>query len=82
MSNKGTCKAEQCEKDVRAKGYCDRHYRKWRKGLLSKARYRTCVEEGCRKPRSRRSLCEEHHAKKFTKAAATPPAEAAAPAEA
>jgi hypothetical protein len=81
MPNKGTCKAEQCEKDVRAKGYCDRHYRKWRKGLLSKARYRTCVEEGCRKPRLRRSLCEEHHAKKFTKAAAAPEAEAAAPAE-
>jgi hypothetical protein len=81
MPNKGTCKAEQCEKDVRAKGYCDRHYRKWRKGLLSKSRYSTCVEEGCRKPRLRRSLCEEHHAKKFTKVVAAPEAAAAAPAE-
>jgi hypothetical protein len=78
MPNKGTCKAESCGKDVRAKGYCDRHYRKWRKGLLTKSRYKTCVEEGCRKPRLRRSLCEEHHTKKFTKAAAAPAAEAPA----
>jgi len=76
MANKGTCKAEGCEKDVRAKGYCDRHYRKWRKGLLGKPRYRVCVESGCRKPRARRSLCEEHFAAKFTKKAESAPAAA------
>jgi hypothetical protein len=81
MPNKGTCKADKCEKDVRAKGYCEAHYRKWRKGLLGKARYNTCVEEGCRKPRLRRSLCEEHHAKQFKKPAPVE-AEAAAPAAA
>lgn len=68
MANKGTCKAEKCGKEVHAKGYCDQHYRKWRKGEMGKARYRTCTEEGCRKPRSRRSLCEEHFAKKHGKA--------------
>jgi hypothetical protein len=80
MPNKGTCKAETCDKDVRAKGYCDRHYRQWRKGLLGKSRYNTCVAENCRKPRARRSLCAEHFAQKHAKAAAAPPAEAAAPA--
>lgn len=70
MANKGSCKAEKCDKDVHAKGYCDRHYRKWRKGLMGKPRYRTCTEEGCRKPRARQSLCADHFAKKHSKATA------------
>ena len=69
MAKDGTCKAESCDRTVRAKGYCDRHYRKWRKGLMGKPRYRTCVEEGCRKRRARQSLCEEHWAKKQSKSA-------------
>lgn len=70
MADKGTCKADKCEKTVRAKGYCEGHYRKWRKGLLAKPRYKICTEEGCRKPRLHRSLCQDHFTKKFTKAAA------------
>ncbi len=74
MANKGTCKAQNCEKDVRAKGYCDRHYRQWRKGKLAKPRYTTCHAENCHKPRHRRGLCEEHflkeHGKKTEAAAA------------
>ena len=84
MTNKGTCKAEKCDKPVRGKGYCDRHYRKWRKGLMGKPRYRACTAEGCRKPRVRRALCEEHFAKAHTKAPtadATAPPPAAAPTE-
>lgn len=68
MARGRTCKAENCNGPVRAKGYCERHYRKWRKGLMGKPRYRTCTEEGCRKPRIRKSLCEEHWAKKYRKA--------------
>lgn len=63
MPNKGTCKATECEKDVRAKGYCERHYAQWRRGKLPKPRYRECNTEGCHKPRVRRALCEEHFAK-------------------
>lgn len=81
--SKGACKSEGCGKDVRAKGYCDRHYRQWRKGKLPKPRYQTCNAEGCRKARSRRGYCEEHYAKEYAKkataaavAAATPPADA------
>jgi hypothetical protein len=70
MGNKGTCKAEGCEKEVRGKGYCDVHYRRWRKGLLGKPRHRACNEKGCGKPRSRQGLCAEHFEKKHAKKAA------------
>lgn len=75
MANKGACKAENCEKDVRAKGYCDRHYRKWRKGAMGKPRYRACNEKGCNKPRARMGLCTGHFTEKHSKK----PAEGAAP---
>lgn len=74
MGNKGSCKAEGCSSDVRAKGYCDRHYRKWRKGLLGKPRHRSCTEKGCGKARSRRGLCEPHFAQKTKKGGAEAPA--------
>jgi len=78
MANKGTCKAPDCEKEVRAKHYCDRHYRKWRQGEMPKPRYKTCNAENCRKPQHDRGLCEAHWAEKFAKkpAAATAVAEA------
>ena len=69
MASKGTCKADKCEKDVRAKGYCDRHYRKWRKGLMGKPRHRTCNEKGCHKARDRKGLYAKARAgivKEFT----------------
>jgi len=60
MGNKGTCKIEACEKDVRGKGYCDRHYRAWRRGKLAKPRYTRCNAPSCTKPGTRRSLCPGH----------------------
>jgi hypothetical protein len=82
MGTKGTCKLDGCEGDVRGKGYCERHYRAWRRGKLPKARYRTCNEDGCHKPVMQRMLCEEHFRSKYVKAkeAEGAPAEAAAPA--
>jgi hypothetical protein len=85
MASKGTCKADGCAKDVRAKGYCDRHYRKWRKGLMGKPRHRTCNEKGCHKARERKGFCGEHFGQKFGKKAqpageASPAAGEAAPA--
>ncbi len=83
MASKGTCKANDCNQEVRAKGYCQRHYRQWRKGKLPKPRYRSCNAEGCHKPRARRGLCTEHFAKEYGKSrpaegpAATAPAGAA-----
>jgi hypothetical protein len=80
MGNKGTCKAASCEGDVRAKGYCPRHYSQWRKGKLPKPRYKICNAENCRKPQERRSLCAEHYAKEFTKKTAGAAEAPAAPA--
>jgi len=74
MGTKGTCKAASCDKDVRAKGYCDRHYRAWRKGTMGKPRHRSCNEKGCGKAPLRRGLCADHFAKLKAKA----PAEGAA----
>ena len=70
MSTKGTCKAASCAKDVRAKGYCDRHYRAWRKGTMGKPRHRSCNEKGCGKAPARRGLCAEHFAKSRAKSGA------------
>lgn len=84
MASKATCKADGCEKDVRAKGYCDRHYRKWRKGLMGKPRHRICNEKGCHKARDRKGFCADHFSQHFGKkaqaAAEAPAAAAEAPA--
>ena len=48
MADETTCKAADCDKAVRAKGYCDRHYRSWRKGKMGKPRHRSCNEAGLR----------------------------------
>jgi hypothetical protein len=71
MSSKGTCKFEGCAKDVVGKGYCDRHYRAWRRGKLPKPRYRSCNTPGCNRPVDRRALCTEHFQSVYAKAKAT-----------
>jgi hypothetical protein len=81
MGNKGTCKAASCEKDVRAKGYCDRHFRAWRKGRMGKPRHRSCNEKGCGKAQLRRGLCLDHFGKHYGKAAAAVESTPAAPAQ-
>lgn len=70
MSEQATCKAADCDKAVRAKGYCDRHYRLWRKGKMGKPRHRSCNEAGCGKAPQRRGLCPEHFGKHYGKSAA------------
>ncbi|MGH7934365.1 MAG: hypothetical protein ACREQN_14560 [Candidatus Binataceae bacterium] len=62
MANKGTCKVNDCNHEVIAKGYCRRHYRLWRHGQMPKPRYKICTTEKCRKPRFRGSLCQQHYA--------------------
>ena len=58
--SKGMCKFEGCSSGVVGKGYCTKHYKKWRQGTLPKARYKICTAEACRKPRAVGSQCEEH----------------------
>lgn len=64
--SKGTCKFEGCSSAVVGKGYCSRHYKRWRQGTLPKGRYKICTAEGCRKARASGSKCAEHVKSKAT----------------
>ncbi len=74
--NTKVCSVDGCKKLYRAKGYCDIHYKKWRQGELDKkSRYKTCVQEKCRKARYQQSsLCEDHFKAKFGKKEEAAPA--------
>ena len=83
MAKKGPCKADSCEKEAVGKGYCKRHYRWWKRGEMPKARYDTCVAEGCHGKVVQSMRCAEHQKVKPPEeptATEAPPAEA--PAEA
>lgn len=60
--DKKTCKMKDCKRPYRAKGYCNVHYRKWRRGDMEGvvARYKTCKNESCRKPMKAMGMCAEH----------------------
>jgi hypothetical protein len=58
--SKGTCKADSCQKEVVGRGYCRSHYQQWKRGKLPKPRYKTCVEEGCKKRQVAAARCEAH----------------------
>lgn len=79
MANKGSCKADGCEKEVVGKGYCKRHYRLWKRGEMPKARYDTCVAEGCHKRVTRSMRCAEHQKIKPAEAESPAPEAPAAP---
>jgi hypothetical protein len=56
-----TCKVEKCQQQVRAKGYCRKHFLGWRRGKVgAKHHYKICSKEGCRKPALPGGRCEEH----------------------
>jgi hypothetical protein len=91
VAGEKSCKIKGCKRPYRAKGYCNVHYQKWRKGELEKPRYKTCnfgvnklkrgEKKECLKPIFRGGLCEEHYQASFNKEKAPKEAEAA-PAEA
>jgi len=84
-----TCRVKGCKRPYRAKGYCNAHFHKWRKGELPHGRYKTCQHNAkklkrgekkeCMKKVFRAGLCEEHY--KARRGAAAAPAAPAAPAE-
>lgn len=56
-----TCSVDKCKQAVRAKGLCRKHFIGWRRGDVGDHhRYKTCSKEGCRKPRTKGGLCDEH----------------------
>jgi hypothetical protein len=72
------CKIEGCKRPYRAKGLCNVHYTKWRRGEMEKAgRYRTCANEGCKKPTFKKGYCEEHYSAWSASKKPQVPAEAA-----
>lgn len=81
MKKNETCKIENCNQPVKAKGYCRKHYRKWRRGGYGKARYKICGAEGCKKPRFSKGYCEDHYNSLFLSKAVKKAEEAPAPAE-
>lgn len=84
MAKESKCKVEGCKGTVRAKGYCARHYDKWRRGEYGKTRYKTCKVEECHQRRFQKAYCEEHFKSKHLKQAVAPapvPAAAAAAGE-
>ena len=85
-----SCSIDGCKRPYRAKGYCNSHSKKWRRGELpKKAHYKTCGETNCRKPMGKFGMCQTHFdawtaARKGEVAeapAAAAPTPAAAPAE-
>lgn len=94
QGEKRVCKVKGCKRPYRAKGYCNVHYQKWRRGELPKSRYKTCnygvnklkrgEKKECLKPVFRGGLCEEHYNAKIgkKKAAADPATKQEAAAEA
>jgi len=61
VAKRGSCTAEKCSQPLRAKGYCRKHFLAWRREKLgAHHHYKICSKEGCRKPRTRAGLCDEH----------------------
>ena len=74
VARKRECQVKGCKNEYRAKGYCDEHYKMWRKGAFGDAYYMTCSKEGCRKPMHKAGLCETHFNESRGKAAEGAPA--------
>lgn len=61
------CSVEGCKRPYRAKSYCFFHFKKWRKGELPHARYKTCSKPDCRGKAGKAGLCEKHYAETYAK---------------
>lgn len=58
-----TCSIDDCDKPVKARGWCSRHYHQWhRTGSPLRTRTRaTCTVEGCSKVVNGRGYCTTHY---------------------
>lgn len=67
MGPMGVCKHEGCGTPAICKGYCHKHYARWkRKGNTSDVRKNAaqpCEVEGCDRPRMTMGLCDLHRAR-------------------
>ncbi len=81
---KRKCAIGSCKQSYKAKGYCKKHYKKWRNGEYGLARYKTCATMDCRTPMAdhRFGYCEAHYQEKYNKQSKAHSAPEAAPAAA
>lgn len=65
MNADQTCKIEECDKDVYARGWCNRHYQRWRlygNPTADRRRVRKpCTIEGCERLARTRTWCTKHY---------------------
>lgn len=66
---KTSCQFSSCKREYRAKGYCDVHYKQWKRGKFGLARYKTCGDFDCKKPMgiNRHGYCEDHFQNYYVK---------------
>jgi hypothetical protein len=59
------CSVAECEKRAVSRGFCDTHYRRWRKYgdplLGARSVIKPCSVEGCPNPAEARTLCHGHY---------------------
>ena len=61
-----TCSVEECATPRRAKGFCDTHYRRWKKygdpsGFAPKPEIATCAIDGCERTHYAKGWCARHY---------------------
>jgi hypothetical protein len=55
---KGTCREPDCDRQVRARGLCNKHYQRWR---MADLRDRECALPDCRRGMHSRQMCKPHY---------------------
>ena len=58
------CKVEGCENKHRAKGYCQKHYDKFKKygdPLITKEKINKCTVNGCENKHKAKGYCVKHY---------------------
>jgi hypothetical protein len=58
------CNAKDCDREVNAKGYCDKHYRRLKKtGTTEKPKFiqKKCYSIECKKDAKAKGLCDMHY---------------------
>lgn len=58
------CNAKDCDREVNAKGYCDKHYRRIRKtGTTEKSSFiqKECYSPECKRGAKSKGLCDMHY---------------------
>ena len=58
------CNAKDCERQVNAKGYCDKHYRRVKKtGTAEKSNFiqKECYSPECKRDAKSKGLCDMHY---------------------